>query len=121
MGNEEGQLADDFAHPIPRVYAYDTVLTLGGGGAYIGIVIAAPLDASERSLSRLRAKQRFYLESFFSDFGHKQWGTPKDRKMKIYVNIHPASSPQAFEVLHAFESEARDRGVDVVVSTKVAS
>jgi hypothetical protein len=52
------ELADDSSHPIPRVYAYDTALTFKGGGAYLGIVIATPLDATSRSLMRLREKRR---------------------------------------------------------------
>src|SRR5205823_4459251 len=91
MTDRQRELTDDLMHPIPRVHAYDTVLTLGGGGAYLGMVIAAPLDAGTRSLSRLREKQRFYLDSFYSEFGRKEWGTPKDGKMKIYVSVHPES------------------------------
>lgn len=107
---------DDPTHVISRLYAYDTVLTMEGGGAYIGMVIAAPLDASRRSLDRFRKKQRFYLESFFSDYGRREWGTPKEGKMKIYVTIHPESSAEAFEMLKSFDREARSRGVEVIIS-----
>jgi hypothetical protein len=94
--------ADDPAHPISIVHAYDTVLTLGGGGAYLGIVISAPLDASTRSSARLREKLRFYLDSFHSEFGRNEWGTPRDGKMKIYVSVHPASSEETLNILNAF-------------------
>ena len=109
------ELADDSTHPIPSVHIYDFVLTLGGGGAYLLITIATPLDASARSLARLNEKLRFYLESFWSEFGRREWGTPKEGKMKIYVNIHPNSSQKAFERLDSFLAEAHDRGVDVVI------
>lgn len=63
------ELADDPGHPIARVFAYDTALTFEGGGAYLGIVIATPLDASSRSLMRLREKEKFYLDSSFPSGG----------------------------------------------------
>lgn len=110
------ELSDDPSHPIPRVHAYDTVLALGDGGAYLGIVIAAPLDATARSLRRLREKQKFYLESFYSEFGRKEWGTPKEGKMRIYINVHPSSSQEVFGTLRAFCGEARSRGVEVVIT-----
>jgi hypothetical protein len=116
LTDRQPELTDDLMHPIPRVHAYDTVLTFDGGGAYLGMVIAAPLDAGTRSLSRLQEKQRFYLDSFYSEFGRKEWGTPKDGKMKIYVSAHPESSNEAFEVLSTFVREARDRGVEVVIT-----
>jgi hypothetical protein len=117
---EIDELTDDLTHPIATVHSYDAVLTLGGGGVYLGIVIAAPLDASARSLARLREKQRFYLDSFFSEFGREKWGTPKDGKMKIYVSVHPASSQEAFKILDAFCDEARGRGIEILIS-KTAS
>lgn len=115
------QFPDDLAHPIPCVYAYDTVLTFAGGGAYLGIVIAAPLDASIQSLARLRAKLTFYLDGFYSAFGRKQWSTPKSGKMKIYVNVHPESSEQTFRILDAFDAEASSRGVELVISKELHS
>src|SRR5262245_56968302 len=55
-------LADDFFHPIRQVHIFDTVLPLQGGGVYLGIVIASPLDDSDRSIARLREKERFYFD-----------------------------------------------------------
>jgi hypothetical protein len=110
-------LADDETHPIPVVHALDTVLTFAGGGAYIGIVIATPLDGSARSLARLAEKQRFYLESFFSASGKDNWNTPREGKMKIYVDIHADSSLEAFALLHDFSRHAQHRGVEVIIST----
>jgi hypothetical protein len=89
---------------------------MGGGGASLGIVIAAPLKASTRSLARLNEKLRFYLSSFWSEFGSREWGTPKEGKMKIYVRIDPGSSPEVFQRLDSFSAEARSRGVDVVIT-----
>jgi hypothetical protein len=81
------------------VYAYDADLTFDGGGAYLAIVIAAPLDASTRSIARLQERLRFYLDSFYSEFGQKTWGTPVTGKIKIYVRVHPNSSDQTFQIL----------------------
>jgi hypothetical protein len=116
MNEEPPQFADDPTHPIPCVYAYDADLTFAGGGAYLGIVIAAPLDASTRSKARLQEKLRFYLDSFYSEFGHKTWGTPVTGKMKIYVRVHPNSSDETFQVIDAFRTEAaKPRGVDLII------
>jgi hypothetical protein len=109
------ELADDFSHPIRQVRVFDTVLPLQGGGAYVGIVIATPLDASKRSILRLKEKSQFYLESFFAVHGREVWGTPKVGKMRIYVNIHPDSSAAAFHELDNFRELARERGVDVLI------
>ena len=32
---------------------------------------------------RLRAKEEFYLDSLYSEWGRNEWGTPKKGKMKI--------------------------------------
>lgn len=120
MTDRESELVGDPAHPIPSVDAFDAVLTMGGGGAYLAIVIAAPLDASARSLRRLNEKLKFYLDNFWSEFGHREWGTPKEGKMKIYVNIHPESNKEVFERLDSFRAEAGCRGVDVII-TKIDS
>jgi hypothetical protein len=116
LSNDDEILKDDALHPIPAVHSYDTVLTFDGGGAYLGIVIATPIDASERSLHRLKEKQRFYLESFYSDYGHEMWNTPKEGKMRIYFKIHPDSSEVVFKLVEGFSEVARSRGVQVVVS-----
>lgn len=116
MADTESELADDSKNPIPSVNVYDAVLSIGGGGAYLGIVISTSLDASARSLARLNEKLRFYLDSFWSEFGHREWGTPKEGKMKIYVRIHAGSSQEIFERLDSFGAEARSRGVDVVIT-----
>jgi hypothetical protein len=111
----EDDLADDFSHPIRQVHIFDTVLPLQGGGAYIGVVVASPLDDTQRSITRLREKLRFYLENFFTTHGRDVWGTPKAGKMRIYVNIHPDSSTLAFRVLDDFREEALHRGVHVII------
>lgn len=117
--DDNPDLEDDSSHSIPRIEVFDTVVTFDGGGAYIGIVIATPMDASQRSLHRLIAKQHFYLESFFSAHGREKWGTPKQGKMRIYVNVHPDSSEAVFEMLNAFQRRAKERGVEVRISPTV--
>jgi hypothetical protein len=116
MTDEESELADDPKHPIPSVQVFDSDLTFDGGGAYLGIAIGTPLDASSRSLARLNEKLRLYLDSFWSELGRQAWGTPKEGKMKIYVHIHPESSQEVFKRLDSFSAEARSRGVDVVIT-----
>jgi len=121
--HESGIDLNDFGfdsdHPISDLTVFDTVLTFDGGGAYLGMVIARPLDASTRSIKRFAEKQRRYLDAFFSEQGQREWGTPKPGKMKIYVRIHPASSPSALAMLHSFEEEASARGIEVKVSHNI--
>lgn len=107
---------DDESHPIARIYVYDQVVTFDGGGAYLGFVITRPLDSSQYSLARFSEKQRFLLESFFSDYGRTTWGTPRAGKMKIFISLHPDSSPAAFELLRRFEEESKLRGVELRVT-----
>ena len=109
-------LSVDESHPIVSVHAFDNVITFDGGGAYLGMVIASPLDSSERSMARLVEKQQFYLDSFFSDYGKNEWGTPREGKMVIFVSLHPSSSPAVFEQFRSFEEMARRRGVQVEIS-----
>jgi hypothetical protein len=116
VGNlNEDSIAIDDSHPIANIHSYDSVVKFEGGGAYLGMVVSSPLDQSPRSLSRFAAKQRFYLESFFSEYGKKEWGTPVECKMKIFIRMHPASSASAFESLESFKREAGRHGVEVRV------
>jgi hypothetical protein len=46
MTDTESELVDDSAHSISSVNVYDAVLTMEGDGAYLGIVIAAPVDTN---------------------------------------------------------------------------
>ena len=113
----DSSLDPDESHAIANVHSYDGVITFEGGGVYLGMVISAPLDESERTLARFAEKQRFYLESFFSEYGKREWGTPRENKMKIFVDIHRRSSAAAFELLKRFELEANGRGVELRVQT----
>jgi len=114
--SDDELFGDDENNPISFVHRYDTVVTFDGGGAYLGIVIAAPLLSDHRSIARLKEKLRFYLESFFSPFGQQTWQTPREGKMKIYIKIHHDSCPEAFAIMQNFKDVAARRGVELVIS-----
>jgi hypothetical protein len=56
------------------------------------------------------------LDSFHSDFGRKEWDTPKPGKMKIYIDVHPQSSEQTFQTIETFHAKASAQGVELVIN-----
>jgi len=107
---------DDASHPIPEVNVIDSVVSLEGGGAYYGLVIAAPMQADTRSLQRLARKLRNYADDFYSPASDRA-GTPTSGKMRIYVAVHPGSDPLIFDVLEAQREPLRQRLIDLVITT----
>jgi hypothetical protein len=119
MGELNSLFATDDSLPIPRVDVIDAVLTLEGGGAYYGLVIATPLKSDERSIARLVKKLERYVSDFFSPESAAAQGTPKPGKMRIYVNVHPDSDPRVFAILREYEPWIRNNGIKLIVSTDV--
>jgi hypothetical protein len=116
VASDDETLGLDPSHPIPHVFAYDVVLTFDGGGAFLGIMIASPLGDDARSRARLNEKLRFYMESFFSDYGKKEWDAPKEGRMKIFVKIHQDSTATSFEVIEEAKVQAARRGIEMIVT-----
>ncbi len=90
---------DDPSHPIPSLAVLDVATILKDGGADLSIVIASPLAADERSLSRLLDKIEGYLGHIRSPEFHAEAGIPSPGNTTIKVLIHPASCPEAFDLL----------------------
>jgi len=119
--NENELLFDDDSHPIPCVHVIDAWISLDGGGAYFGLVIASPLYYDERSIFRLNRKFEGYVSEFFSPNAMVNYGTPKAGKMRIYVSIHPESDRRVFEILEEFEHRIGEKGIRLIVSKKLES
>ena len=90
---------DDPDHPIPSVAVLDVVAILKAGGADLSIVIATPLAADERSLTRLLDKIEGYLGHIQSPEFQAEAGAPDSSNTTIKVLIHPASAPEAYDLL----------------------
>jgi hypothetical protein len=90
---------DDPDHPIPSLAVLDVAAILKGGGADLTIVIASPLAADERSLTRLLDKIQGYLGHIQSPEFQEEAGTPNPGNTSIKVLIHPDSSSEAFDLL----------------------
>jgi hypothetical protein len=90
---------DDPGHPIPSLSALDVVTILKGGGADLFIIVAGPLAADRRSLTRLQDKIEAYLRHIQSAEFQAEAGAPTPTSTTIKVVLHPSSSPEAYELL----------------------
>jgi len=91
---------DDPNHPIPSLAVLDVVTILKGGGADLSIVIASPLAADHRSLTRLLSKIEGYLRHIKSTAFQAEAGAPNSSNTTIKVVLHPDSAPEAYDLLN---------------------
>jgi hypothetical protein len=90
---------DDPTHPIPWMRVLDVVGIRKGGGADLSIIIASPLAADVRSLTRLLDKIEGYLKHLRSPEFESEAGIATPDNTSIVVRIHPQSASEAFELL----------------------
>jgi hypothetical protein len=90
---------DDPDHPIPSLGTLDVVTVLSGGGADLIIVVASPLIADRRSLSRLQDKIEAYLHHILSPEFQAEAGEPNSGNTTILVKLHPRSAPEVYDFL----------------------
>ena len=82
---------NDSDHPVPYLRVID-VAGYRTGGANLSIVVASPLDGSERSQTRLLDKIQGYLGHIASDEFIVDAGTaPTTENTVIEVLLHPDS------------------------------
>jgi len=115
----DSEQLEDANHPIPRLDTYDTLVQTERG-AYLGIVIAAPLRDDERSRVRLRRKFEGAFGYFRSADYLARCGTPKPEHCRLYVNIHSGSDPEMLRLVEHYCAVIAAGGVTPVV-TFVAS
>lgn len=103
MHGSRGDQDDDPAHPIPSLTSLDIHTIKKKGGSDLIIVIASPLDADERSQTRLLNKIEAYLSFIQSDEYRESVGFPDPTTTRIVVRIHEASEPAVFDLLKRCE------------------
>lgn len=106
---------DDDTHPIPSLSVIDVYVTLVGGGATLGVVIASPLDDSPRSVVRLFQKIEGYLDFVNGEEYRAQCGAPDSSRTMIEVALHPDSSLEIRELLERVAQDCDERGARLVV------
>ncbi len=95
---------NDPNHPVPYLRVID-VAGYSTGGARLGIVVASPLDGSERSQTRLLDKIQGYLGHISSDeFIGDAGVAPTSDNTIIEVVLHPDSS----EIIRDLLAKCRD-------------
>ena len=90
---------DDPEHPIPSLAVLDVVTILVDGGADLFIVVASPLAADRRSLTRLQDKIEGYLRHIRSPEFLAEAGPPHPANTTIKVRLHPDSAPEVYDLL----------------------
>lgn len=106
---------DDPSHPIPSLAVLDVVTILKGGGADLFIVVASPLQADRRSLTRLRNKIEGYLQHIASHEFQAEAGVPSPGNTSIIVRLHPGSPSEAYDLLERSKSWVQANNVSLKV------
>jgi hypothetical protein len=105
----EPRADDDPGHPIPYLRVIDVATYRQGGGACLDVVVASPLQADERSQTRLLDKLEGYLHHLQSDeFRRDAGGPPTLENTTIAVQLHPDSAPETRELLIRCEAWVAD-------------
>jgi hypothetical protein len=105
----------DEAHPIPNLEVVDVYTVKKGGGAWLSIVIASPLQDDDRSLERLLKKIERYLDFTRAPEFVAACGVATVANTEVQVLIHPQSAPLAFKLLEKCKPWAIDCDVTLVV------
>jgi hypothetical protein len=106
---------DDPDHPIPSLAVIDVTTVKRGGGADLIIIVASPLGADERSLTRLLDKIECYLGHIRSEDFYAEAGPPTPENTSIVVRLHPESDRKVWELLKGSEAWVRDNNASLVV------
>lgn len=105
---------EDVNHPIPRLDTLDTLVETDRG-AYVGIVIAAPLSDDSVSRARLQRKIEVSLGYFHDVAFREKHGAPSPAHCRIYVSVHAHSSASTLELIEHFCSQFEANGVASVL------
>lgn len=106
---------NDPDHPVPYLRVID-VAAYRLGGANLSIVIATPLDGSERSQTRLLDKIGGYLGHIASAQFIADAGTaPSPENTTIAVLLHPDSSDTIRNLLATCDDWVRSHNASLVV------
>jgi hypothetical protein len=106
---------DDPSHPIPSLAVIDVTTVKRGGGADLIIVVASPLRADERSLTRLLDKIQGYLGHIRSEDFYAEAGAPTPENTSIVVRLHPESDREVWDLLVRSEAWVQSNNASLVV------
>ncbi len=108
---------EDTEHPIPYPGKIDVLTTTVEGTTYYGLVIAAPMEADERSQRRLLKKLEDYASDRHSQKAIYKYGKPTPQNTRLTVAVHPGSSQAIFELLTRCLPWLEECGFKVEVTT----
>jgi hypothetical protein len=107
---------NDPDHPFPNLNVIDVSGYLKGGGADLSIIVASPLQADERSKTRLLDKIQGYLGHMQSDeFAADAGAPPSPDNTRITILLHPDSSGEILELLDRCRPWVLSHGATLVV------
>jgi len=110
---------DDESSPIPFLDKIDVEVSTDKG-AYLGVVIAAPLSGDVSSQNRLLKKLDGYFAHIQSERSKWREGHDTEMLIRLWVYVHPDSAQVIFELLQRCNSWAEEHNVDFKISTDVA-
>lgn len=105
----------DDQDPIPNLEVIDVNKVKRDGGSDLYIIIATPLEGTERALQRLLKKVENYLAFIQSEQFREESGVPTPENTRIVVKLHPESAPVARELLERNKSWVRNNDATLVV------
>ena len=107
---------NDPDHPIPNLNVIDVSGYLKGGGADLTIIVASPLQADERSQTRLLDKIQGYLGHLQSDeFAADSGAPPSPDNTRITVLLHPETSDEIRGLLDRCSDWVLSNGATLIV------
>ena len=118
--NSKAGPVEDQGHPIPRLDTLDTHLETDQG-AYVGIVIAAPLRDDGISRARLQEKVEVSLSYFQSAEYREKYGAPCRERSRVWISIHRDSDPAMLDLIEHYRAQIEANDMTVVVELTGAS
>lgn len=107
--------SNDDSHPIPNLDVIDVYLTLKGGGASLGLVMATPLQADVRSMYRLFRKIDSYLQFIASPDHEDKCGKATPENTRIDIAMHKDTAPVMLEFIRSLDEWIATGGATLTV------
>lgn len=114
IGSMDEDFPNDESHPIPWMDKIDVVVRTDNG-AYYGVVIASPLNGEASNQDRLLRKLDHCFDHIRADQAHWRASHDTEMKVRLWVGIHPGSSPVIFELIDQVRAWADDNDFEFKV------
>jgi hypothetical protein len=99
---------DDPEHPIPSLAVIDVATYKKEGGADLSIIIASPMAADQRSLTRLLDKIEGCLGHILSEQFRMEAGVPTPENTSVIVKVHPDSDRAVWDLIERSKAWAEN-------------